>query len=95
MLELSFEVCPISNILIGTVNSFQEHPMPKMVDLGLRVTLSTDDPGIFRTSLKKECICCSPRMRIDSGRNVGVSGTGLSIYIHSKVKDGRKVASGT
>ena len=31
--------------------------MPKMIDLGLlRATLSTDDPGIFRSNLGKEYI---------------------------------------
>lgn len=52
-----FEVCPSSNVLIGNVRSFEEHPIRCMLDEGLRITLSTDDPGLFyMLDIEKECI---------------------------------------
>jgi len=45
--QLPLEVCPTSNILTGAVDSIEEHPLRKLLDAGVYVTLSSDDPGIF------------------------------------------------
>ncbi len=49
-----FEVCPSSNYLCKGVPSVAEHPMKKMFDLGLLVTLNTDDPGMFLCTMNSE-----------------------------------------
>jgi adenosine deaminase len=36
------EVCPFSNVLLGLVPTLAEHPLPRLVEAGLRVTLNTD-----------------------------------------------------
>ncbi|MFZ2100604.1 MAG: adenosine deaminase [Oricola sp.] len=48
------EVCPGSNIAIGVFPSFETHPFPKLRDAGVKVTLSSDDPPFFHTSLARE-----------------------------------------
>jgi adenosine deaminase len=48
------EVCPGSNIAIGVFPSYEAHPFPKLRDAGVRVTLSSDDPPFFHTSLARE-----------------------------------------
>lgn len=51
-----FEVCTSSNVLIGNVKSFQEHPLRRMIDSDLKVAISTDDPGLFYLlDIDKEC----------------------------------------
>ncbi len=50
-----FEVCPTSNVLIGSVDSLSKHPIREMLNQNLRVTLSTDDPGLFLINLEQEC----------------------------------------
>lgn len=49
-----FEVCITSNYQTGVVPSIDEHPLPRMVDAGLIVTINTDDPGISRITLTDE-----------------------------------------
>ncbi len=49
-----FEVSLTSNLLTGAVNSIDEHPLMAMIQAGLRLTLTTDDPSIFSTTLSKE-----------------------------------------
>jgi adenosine deaminase len=49
-----FEVSLSSNLLTGAVNSIDEHPLLAMIQAGLRLTLTTDDPSIFGTTLSKE-----------------------------------------
>ncbi|WP_084965320.1 adenosine deaminase [Thermoactinospora rubra] len=39
---IPLEVCPYSNVLLGMVPSYAEHPLPRLVEAGLAVTLNTD-----------------------------------------------------
>lgn len=48
------ECCPTSNLLIGMLPEMKSHPIHRFVDRGLRVTISSDDPGIFDTTLQRE-----------------------------------------
>lgn len=48
------EVCPGSNVALGVFGSFEEHPFPKLNAAGCKVTLSSDDPPYFWTSLRRE-----------------------------------------
>lgn len=40
--RVPLEVCPSSNVLLGLVPSMAAHPLPRLVDAGLVVTLNTD-----------------------------------------------------
>jgi len=48
------ESCPSSNFYIGMIEDKVDHPLRRFVDNGLRITLGTDDPGIFDTSIQEE-----------------------------------------
>jgi adenosine deaminase len=50
----AFEVCITSNYQSGVVESLEAHPLMKMFDNGLNVTLNTDDPSISRITLSHE-----------------------------------------
>lgn len=47
-------ICPTSNVKLGRVASLREHPIRRLYDAGVRVTVNTDDPLIFGTSLSEE-----------------------------------------
>ena len=48
------ECCPGSNIALNVFGSFDEHPFPALRDAGCKVTLNSDDPPYFWTTLKRE-----------------------------------------
>ena len=48
------EVCPTSNDLLQVVDRIEDHPLPRLLDAGLRVCINTDDPGWFATALVSE-----------------------------------------
>jgi adenosine deaminase/aminodeoxyfutalosine deaminase len=52
--QIPLEVCITSNVMTGAVASLADHPVRRLFDAGVPITLNTDDPGIFRTSLAKE-----------------------------------------
>ncbi len=49
-----FEVCPTSNYQSGVVPSLDAHPLRRMLQAGLQVTINTDDPSISRITLSDE-----------------------------------------
>ncbi|MFY0690684.1 MAG: adenosine deaminase [Paracoccaceae bacterium] len=54
---ITLEVCPGSNIALGVYPSWQAHPIERLREAGVKVTLSTDDPPFFHTSLCREYQC--------------------------------------
>lgn len=54
--KIPLEVCPTSNVALGVAASFDDHPLPRLLDAGLIVTLATDDPGIFGNDLVGEYV---------------------------------------
>jgi len=54
--NIVLEVCPTSNLHTGVVRELSRHPLADLVNLGLQVTLNTDDPSIFDTTLTDEVV---------------------------------------
>jgi len=52
--RVPIEMCPVSNLRTGTVPSLAAHPVRAFFDAGLPVTVNTDDPKMFNTSLEDE-----------------------------------------
>lgn len=52
--EVTLEVCPGSNVALGVVPDWAAHPIARLADAGLRVTVSTDDPPFFHTTMRDE-----------------------------------------
>ncbi|MFL2778621.1 MAG: adenosine deaminase [Paracoccus marcusii] len=51
---VTLEVCPGSNIALGVYPSWAAHPIARLADAGVRVTVSTDDPPFFHTTMRHE-----------------------------------------
>ena len=52
--QIPLEVCPTSNVCLGVYPDLASHPLPTLVDEGLYVTLNSDDPPMFGTTLTGE-----------------------------------------
>lgn len=52
--EITLEVCPGSNVVLGLFPDFVAHPIAKLRDAGVKVTISTDDPPFFHTTMRRE-----------------------------------------
>jgi adenosine deaminase len=48
------EVCPGSNVFLNAVKSWKDHPISPLMERGVKVTVSTDDPPFFGTTMTKE-----------------------------------------
>ena len=52
--KIPLELCPWSNVLTQAVTGMDEHPFKRLMEAGIRVTINSDDPGIFHSDLTHE-----------------------------------------
>jgi adenosine deaminase/aminodeoxyfutalosine deaminase len=52
--QVPIEICLTSNLRTGCCATAQQHPLKTYYDLGLMVTLNTDDPAMFETNLSRD-----------------------------------------
>jgi len=51
--DMALTVCPLSNTALQVVDDLKKHPLKKMIDLGLKVTINSDDPAYFGGQVNK------------------------------------------
>jgi adenosine deaminase len=52
--SVTLEVCPTSNYQTGCIDDLADHPLPRLVEAGVAVSLNTDDPSIHGVDLVDE-----------------------------------------
>ncbi len=52
--QIPLEVCPTSNLRTGVVAHWDQHPVGRLIDAGVMVTINTDDPAMFGATLAGE-----------------------------------------
>lgn len=60
--RISLECCPSSNVQTGAIRDLQSHPIKLYKDLGLRVTVNTDNRLVTDTTVSKELWLCHTEM---------------------------------
>ena len=51
---MPLEVCPTSNVCLGLAPDLAHHPFDRLRRAGLELSVNTDDPALFDTTLSKE-----------------------------------------
>jgi aminodeoxyfutalosine deaminase len=52
--DIPLEICITSNLVTGVVSRLEDHPIRRLYDAGVPITLNTDDPAMFRCTLSGE-----------------------------------------
>jgi adenosine deaminase len=63
---IGLEVCPTSNVCTRSVASLADHPLPALVAAGVPVTINSDDPPMFSTTLNHEYAVASELLGLDA-----------------------------
>lgn len=87
--QLPLEVCPTSNVCTRQVADIASHPLPRLLDDGLYVTLNSDDPPMFGTTLTGEYRTAATGLGLDAERLAELARNGVRA---SYIADERKRA---
>ncbi len=71
------ELCPGSNVALGIFPTFRQHPIGEMYRRGVKVTISTDDPPFFHTTMEREYQMLHEAFDWDDGVFAGIARTSL------------------
>jgi aminodeoxyfutalosine deaminase len=63
--RVPIEVCPTSNIATGVVPDLDRHPIRRMAEAGLLITVNSDDPPMFGTDLSTEYEVAAKLLNLD------------------------------
>ena len=64
--QIPLEVCPTSNVRTRSVPSLAEHPLPTLVEAGVPVSINSDDPPMFATTLNTEYEIAAQLLDLDA-----------------------------
>ncbi|HYN93620.1 MAG TPA: adenosine deaminase [Pilimelia sp.] len=71
--RITLEVCPTSNVRTRAVPSLAEHPLAAIVAAGVPVTINSDDPPMFGTTLNEEYAIAARLLGLDAAGVAGLA----------------------
>ena len=63
--QMTLTVCPLSNLKLGGVAELRHHPLKRMLELGLRATVNSDDPAYFGGYVLDNFVAASEALRLE------------------------------
>jgi adenosine deaminase len=83
------EVCPTSNVVLGIYPTYGEHPLPRLIDAGVQVTLGSDDPPYFGATIGGEYALCAEHYGFDDDTLRGITRTAIdAAFCEETLKQG-------
>lgn len=79
--RIPLEVSPTSNVCLKVAPDFAAHPFPRLLAEGLVVTLNSDDPPMFNTTLTEEYRKVSETFGLDAAALARLSLTALEVSL--------------
>lgn len=64
--QIPLEVCPTSNVCTGIVPDIAAHPIRQLYDAGVYITVNSDDPPMFNTTLTDEYLALARDLQFDA-----------------------------
>ena len=82
--------CPTSNVVLGVFPGFDEHPLPRLRDAGIRLTLGSDDPPYFGATIGGEYRVCVERLGFSRDELEAITLTGIdAAFCEAELKTAR------
>lgn len=86
--QIVLETCPGSNIALSVFPSMAEHPIKRLKDAGVIITISSDDPPYFKTSLAEDYENVASTFDFSDNEMIGFTKNAIdAAFIDDKIKD--------
>ncbi|MGI9577256.1 MAG: adenosine deaminase [Microthrixaceae bacterium] len=72
------DVCPTSNLMLGVTEQLEDHPLPALLDAGVRCSLNADDPLLFGPGILEEYQLARESLALDDETLAAIAGTSFS-----------------
>jgi aminodeoxyfutalosine deaminase len=90
--RIPLEVCPTSNVRTRAVSTLDEHPLRALVEAGVPVTINSDDPPMFGTTLNDEYAIAARLLELDETGVAELARAAVRAAFMSEVDKARLVA---
>lgn len=71
--QVPLEVCPTSNLRLGSAADLETHPLIELRRAGIPLSINSDDPAIFETSISRELVAVGAALDLDPEELAGLS----------------------
>lgn len=90
--KVVLETCPGSNVALGIYPDFARHPFPELLKAGVRLTVSSDDPPYFATSLSGEYAIAERHFGLDEDGLVSLTRNAIEAAFVDEATRGQLLA---
>jgi adenosine deaminase len=77
--DVTFDVCPISNVRLRAVETWASHPLQRLMEAGVRCTVSTDDPLTFANAVNDEYAALATELKFNREELAQVARNGWEV----------------
>lgn len=63
--KIPLTLCPVSNLELCVIDKLEDHPVKKMLNMGIMATIHSDDPAYFKGSLNENYIRTAEALKLD------------------------------
>ncbi len=88
----TFDVCPISNVKLDVIDNLEDHPIRRLVERGLRCTVSTDDPFSFGNTIEDEYAALSAGLDFSPAELAQIAKNGFDVALVDDVTRAQWIA---
>ena len=88
--RIPLEVCPTSNIATRAVDRLENHPIRQLHDAGVMVTVNSDDPPMFGTTLNREYEIAADLLDLDERGIAGAREERRARVVHARRRTRRR-----
>ena len=86
--NITLEVCPSSNLALRFYDDFSDHPLRRLHDAGVKVTLNSDDPPFFATTIGAEYEIAADRFGFTPTELLGLTRNAINAgFLHQNERD--------
>lgn len=89
--RIGCDVCPTSNVCLGVYPSLEAHPIRRLIEAGVPVTVNSDDPPLFHTTLTDELLALARTQAFTASELAALVRAGVEV---SFLPDAEKAALG-
>ncbi|WP_353981359.1 adenosine deaminase [Salinicola endophyticus] len=84
--QMPLTVCPLSNVRLKVVAEMTDHPLPQMLEQGLKVTLNSDDPAYFGGGVLENYLACEQAFAWDRETFKQLAGNAIDVAFMSETR---------